>query len=340
MPLSASAAPAGSSAAQPAASSAAAAKPSGVVQAATVSVGFLRVVGDSPSVIATNRGYFKEVGLDVNLVAFDGGSKAIPALSAGQLDLTTGTADVNFFNAVGRDIKLRIVGDDGLIAPGHDFYGIAVRNQLVSSGRYKTAKDLKGMKVGVSSLTGALYYFLAVIAQKNGFTPKDYDITTIPFADSIVALKQGGLDAAVLVEPFAGRSETDGNAKVVLRALDVSPDVPGAHLMAAPQFLGRGDVPMRFFTGWLRGVRDYLTDYVNGKNRDQLVKLLQDNKINIVPDAQNPTMDPNGNAPVKPIRDLFDYFSGLGQIQGKVDFDSSFDQTAMGKAAAQLGPYK
>ncbi|HLG69691.1 MAG TPA: ABC transporter substrate-binding protein [Chloroflexota bacterium] len=327
---------------KPAASSAGASSSSATTQAATVSLGFLSVAGDAPSIISTQRGYFKDVGITVENVPFDGGSKAIPALAAGQLDLTTGTADVNFFNAVARNIPLRLAGDDGLIAPGHDFYGIAVRNELVSNGKYKTIKDLKNLKVGVSSLTGALYYFLVVIAQKNGWDPKDYNVTTITFADSIVALKQGSIDAAVLVEPFASRAETDGNSKVVVRTLDVSPDVPGAHLMVSPQFLqkGGGDVAVRFFTGWLRGVRDYLTDFVGGKNPDDVVKMLQANKINIVPTAQNPTYDPDGKLPVKPVQDLFTYFNGLGKIEGKVDFASTIDTSAMAKAAAQLGPYK
>jgi len=176
--------------------------------------------------------------------------------------------------------------------------------------------------------------------QKFGFTVKDVDVTPIAFAESLVALKQGGLDAALLVEPFASRSEIDADAKMVLRTLDISPDIPGAHVMISPQFQQKGDVAVRFFTGWLRGVRDYLTEYINGKNRDAMVKLMQDNKINVVPDAQNPTIDPDGKVPVKPIQDLFDYFNGLGQVQGRVDFGSMIDPSLVAKAAQQLGPYK
>ena len=307
---------------------------------ATVSTSFLRLVGDSPSVIGIQRGYFKEVGIQVDLQPFDGGSKAMPALSTGQIDMIAATADLNLFNAVARGIPLRVAADDGSFAPGHDFIGIAVRKAHLSSGRYKTGADLKGMKIGVSSLTGDLYYTIVKAGQKFGFTVKDVDVTPIAFAESLVALKQGGLDAALLVEPFASRSEIDADAKMVLRTLDISPDIPGAHVMISPQFQQKGDVAVRFFTGWLRGVRDYLTEYINGKNRDAMVKLMQDNKINVVPDAQNPTIDPDGKVPVKPIQDLFDYFNGLGQVQGRVDFGSMIDPSLVAKAAQQLGPYK
>ncbi|MBV9121613.1 MAG: ABC transporter substrate-binding protein [Chloroflexi bacterium] len=310
------------------------------MQAATISSAFLRLVGDAPNVIAQQRGYFKEVGIDFTLVPFDGGSKAMPSLSTGQIDILPATADVNFFNAVARGIQLRIGADDSTLAPGHDIYGMAVRKELVDSGRYKSPKDFKGMKVAVSSLTGSLYYIVALLAQKNGFTLKDMDISALAFADALVALKQGGIDAANLVEPFTSRSETEGFAKVTLRSLDISPDIPGAHLMMSPQFVQKGDVAVRFYTAWLRGLRDYLTEFVNGKNSDQMVKLLQANQIAIVPTAQNPTFDPDGKVPVKPVKDLFQFFKDLGQIQGNVDPDSTFDQSFVTKAAQQLGPYK
>jgi len=51
---------------------------------------------------------------------------------------------------VARNIGLRVVADKGSIRPGYGF-GLLVRKDHIASGRFKSYKDLKGMKIAVGT---------------------------------------------------------------------------------------------------------------------------------------------------------------------------------------------
>ena len=49
---------------------------------------------------------------------------------------------------IARGINMKIVADRASDPPGYGFNVLIVRKDLVTSGRYKTPADLKGMKFG------------------------------------------------------------------------------------------------------------------------------------------------------------------------------------------------
>src|SRR4029077_7835989 len=79
----------------------------------------------------------------------------IGPLGRGQLDVGAGTVAAGLYNAVESDIAMRAVADKGSVRPRYGFSGLRVRKDLVDSGRFKSFKDLKGMKIAVGTFGSA-----------------------------------------------------------------------------------------------------------------------------------------------------------------------------------------
>src|SRR6266481_9873346 len=72
-----------------------------------VAVGTGGSASDAPFYIAYDKGFFKDEGLDVDLIVLDSGAKVIAPLGTGELDVGSGALSVGFWNALVRGIKFR-----------------------------------------------------------------------------------------------------------------------------------------------------------------------------------------------------------------------------------------
>jgi NitT/TauT family transport system substrate-binding protein len=357
-PTSGSAAPAGGSAAAPASPGAPAAgsvpppAPPTAARAAatyqpdppldppqTVTVCTVHSVPDGVTLIALQRGYFEAEGLKVNLVPFALTSQALSSLGTNQLDVVVGGVNGALYNQIARGVDVRVVADGGSTAPGYDWQGIAVRQDLLDSGRYKAPGDLKGLKLNEVSLAGVSHYYVDLLLQQHGVGPNDLELAQLPYPDALAAFTTKGVDASALIEPYLSRAETVG-AKVVLRSLDISADVPGAAVLMSPGFIANRQASVRFLIGWLRGVRDYLRAFADPAARTQLIQFFQSNDIDADQRMQVPTFDPNGLPPARPFEAHLAYMEQTGVVTSPVRIDQVIDASLVREAAQKLGPYQ
>src|SRR5260370_18488781 len=112
-----------------------------------VAVGTGGSASDAPFYIAYDKGFFKDEGLDVDLIVLDSGAKVIAPLGTGELDVGSGALSVGFWNALVRGIKFRIVADRGHAQPGYLFQTVFMPKDLLDRARFKSPKDLKGMRM-------------------------------------------------------------------------------------------------------------------------------------------------------------------------------------------------
>jgi ABC-type nitrate/sulfonate/bicarbonate transport system substrate-binding protein len=80
----------------------------------TVKVGMLPAMANAAIHVAIDRGYLREEGLKVAVVMLGSGAELLPTMAAGQLDAGTTSPGAALFNAIGRDIPVRMVGDAAL----------------------------------------------------------------------------------------------------------------------------------------------------------------------------------------------------------------------------------
>src|SRR6266436_4135376 len=97
-----------------------------------------------PLTIAEQLGYFKDEGLNVNISDFAGGSQALRAVVGGSADVVSGAYE-HTLNMQPKGQYLQCFVQQGR-APQ-----IAIGIATARAKDYKSPKDLKGLKVGVSA---------------------------------------------------------------------------------------------------------------------------------------------------------------------------------------------
>jgi NitT/TauT family transport system substrate-binding protein len=162
-----------------------------------------------PLTICERLGYFKEQGLDVAINDFRGGSQSLMALVGGSVDVVTGAYEhIIRTQAKGQDIR-------AVIELGR-FPGIVVGVRKERTASYKSAADLKGMKIGVTAPGSSTNFFVMYMMSKAGLKPTDASYIGVGIGPSVVAaITKGEIDAVVNLDPMITKLERDGDIKVV-----------------------------------------------------------------------------------------------------------------------------
>jgi ABC-type nitrate/sulfonate/bicarbonate transport system substrate-binding protein len=105
--------------------------------AVTAKVGPIGIIPDSAVHISNQRGYFKEQGITIEVVPFTTSGQMVAPLATGELHVGFGALSAALFNAMQRDIPIRMASDAGRLPPGAGSTIFAVRKDLVDSGQYK-----------------------------------------------------------------------------------------------------------------------------------------------------------------------------------------------------------
>src|SRR5438093_13273389 len=105
----------------------------GRAQSETVKLGDLAAISNAAVYIAVEKGFFKEQGVITDITNFASAAKQVPALVAGELEVSVGSASAGLFNAVAQKAPVPIVADKGNAREGHGFARRAGRKDLVHS---------------------------------------------------------------------------------------------------------------------------------------------------------------------------------------------------------------
>ena len=192
-----------------------------------------------PLTIAERLGYFKDEGLDVEISDFDGGSKALQAVVGGSADVVSGAWE----NTIDQQPK-------GLQLQGFALQGrypmIVVAVAKAKAANYKSPKDLKGMKIGVSAPGSSTNRVVLHLLAKDGLKGEDVAIIGVGTSSGVIAaLTSGQVDAVSNLDPAMAMLESMGAVTVVAdtrtakgtEAVFGSADMPAAALYAPISFI-------------------------------------------------------------------------------------------------------
>jgi len=173
----------------------------------TIAVGGAEQFIYAPISLANQLGYFKDMGLTVEIANFSGGAKAAEALIGGSADMVVGFYD-HTIQTQPKGEKLQMV------CLYDNFPGIVLEVNSRSADKIKTAADLKGQTVGITSAGSSTQFLLNYYLTKNGVQPDQVSIVAIGTGStSIAAIQQGKVVAGMMVDPAATKVETIGDAK-------------------------------------------------------------------------------------------------------------------------------
>jgi NitT/TauT family transport system substrate-binding protein len=315
----------------------------------TVRVGIIGTISDAGLLIADRKGYFNQEGINAVFTAFDSAARMVAPLGAGQLDVGAGSASAGLYNAVARGIAIKIVADKGSTPPGYGFSKLLVRKDHLDSGRYRSLKDLKGMRVaGLAPGTGSMANLNAILL-KAGLHAVDIERVFMGYPQHVLALQNKAIDAALTAEPSATQAIRTGAAVAVLSDDETYPD----HQIAVVLYSGdfgqrRPEVARRFMRAYLKGVRDYNDALKDGRlagpHADEVIRILTE--ATEVKDAAlyraiTPSgCNPNGRVHVASLKRDLDYYRADKQIEGDVTVEQLVDHSYVDWAVKELGPYQ
>ncbi len=295
--------------------------------------------------IAMERGYFQEEGVEIEDVTFDTSAKSLPALASGQVDLVAGGPTSGLFNAVAQGIPVRIVLDQWTGYPGNEAGGVIVRKELMDSGQLQSPADLRGLRLAMTSKGHATQRVWATLLDEAGLTFDDVDTTELSYPNMNVALGNNAIDAAVSIEPYASQAIGAGFATRWKSWADVIPYDAVAVVMYSESFAeGNNEAAKRYAKAYVRGLRDYNDARTKGRDREEVIRILQENtplKDRAIYDQMPwPSNNPNGRVNAEAIAAAQDWFFENGYVQHKVDLAKVIDNQFADYAVAQLGPYQ
>lgn len=241
-------------------------------------------VGSSPTAssagiyLAQARGYFKELGLNVEITDFNNsGAPMTVLLSRGELDVGAGNISSGLFSAISQGQKFKIVADKGHLEKGKDYLSLLVRNEHIKSGRYKALKDLKGFKMGLTSLEGVSQEILTEkFLKKAGLELKDVTFVKVSYAEMNLALKSGALDATIQIEPFLTKAVLEGIATNVSGGSEAYPFQQSGAIFYSPKFSQTRRIEAnKFMLAYSKGIRDYNAAFLNNIGKKEVIQDLK-----------------------------------------------------------------
>ncbi len=204
----------------------------------------------APVWAAKDKGLFKKYGLDVEIIAMQGGTQLVQAMMGGSLD---------FAVMGGAYLTGAVKGADLVMVATHmDKFPYS----LIVKPSIKRAEDLKGTKLAISRFGSSSDAGLRVSLQRSGINP-DKDVTIVQVGgqtDRYAALKAGVVDGTVVIPPLSGAAQRSG-FNTIFNMTKLGIPYPQEGVVVSRQYIAnRRDTLLRFLKAYSEGVRDLKGD--------------------------------------------------------------------------------
>lgn len=232
---------------------------------APVKIGVLKLTSSAPVFIGVEKGFFREQGIEPELVYFQAAAPIATALAAGQLDVGATGLTAALYNIVLGGEKLWIVADKGREWPGYPLVAIVVQKDLWDGG-LRSVKDLRGKRIGVTQLGSTFHYHIGNILEKDGLTLADVKIVPLQAMPATMeALKGKQVDAILVPQPFPGAAEAQGFGRIMAWAGDLYPWQIAAIFYSGKLAADRARA-VAFMKGYVKASRYYFDAALVQKN--------------------------------------------------------------------------
>ncbi len=176
---------------------------------ATIAVGGKNLLYYLPLTVAEQKGFFKDEGLDLQIVDFAGGARALQAVVGGSADVVSGAFE-HTVNMQFKGQRMRAFVLQGR-APQ---IVLAVSTKTMAG--YKTVADLKGKKIGVTAPGSSTNVMVNFILAKAGLKPSDVSIIGVGAAQgAVAAMRAGQIDAISNLDPVITLLQRSGDIRIV-----------------------------------------------------------------------------------------------------------------------------
>jgi ABC-type nitrate/sulfonate/bicarbonate transport system substrate-binding protein len=198
-----------------------------------------------PLDVGMRKGIFASNGLEIESIAFAGDARMQQAAAADSIDILLGSGPAMAFIVKGAPIK----GVAGMAGPPL-LLAIVVRPDGP-----KTAADLKGKKVSVSTAGSLTYWLVSETARRHGWGPNGITIAPMgAMPGQIAALKRGDIDGTIMDIGNAFDLEKKGEARILVRFTDIKDFHIHVIFATDKAIAGKPEIVRNFLKGWFETI--------------------------------------------------------------------------------------
>lgn len=287
-----------------------------------VKVGVFPVSSSLPFFVALERGFFKQQGIDAEMVRLIGGPPNVSALITNQIDASAVLVTIEGMNAnlkkPGVAMYISINGQNAQ----YQMEQFVVRKGLT----VRTLADLKGKKLMSAPGPANVSMAKAVLAIA-GLKEGDYTIDQLDMGQHVNAMTAGTFDAGYTLEPNAAIMRKLGVATTLEAGLiakyilgDPKANAWAAGGVVSSDFIkNRPDVARRFAAAWALAIT-----FINsnpGEARKHLVKntFTPDDVVDTVPLVKFTNVADLTNTDRHEFQTFIDYSTRLGTLPERVE---------------------
>ena len=311
-------------------------------QETLVRIGIARGLGTATTMIAIEKGYFREQGIRVEVEELESAANVMSLLAQGALQIVEGGITVGYFNAIERGLPLSIVADRVSTPLNHK---LLIRADLADV--IKTPADLRGRAIASNGPGTVTTYEVGKILKSGGVGIKDVDIKILSFVQMGIGLANKAVDAALVIQPWASQYVEQGIAKVMADPDDYADPKPltiAVNLINMDWAAKDKDLVKRYFLAYQKAAYEYCQAYHGGGNRREVIDIIVRTGMETRPDVLNrfpwPARNPNGRINVPSLLDMQTYYLAEGLVTKELPVEKLLTNEFVDYATQKLGPFK
>ncbi len=276
-------------------------------------------------VIAQKQGYFKEEGINVELLSIRG-EIAIRTALAGEIDFFTNAGSA--LAAAVRNVPVTIV----TVFQDKPSWDLIVQPDI------KSVAQLRGKTIGVMSPEGSLAVVAREMLRKNGLDPtKDVNLVTMG-GDEVrfPALQTKSIQATLFNTAMSIKAQKDGFHKLA-NASEYANLIEGGLVTTRDKIKQNPERIFRFVRGALKGLHYYIA------KREAAIKYMMDGLrikdhelVSSIYDVQAPLILRDGFSDDKVLQSMIDSMKKTTKVQRDIKVTDVFDLSFVKKANDEL----
>jgi NitT/TauT family transport system substrate-binding protein len=224
-----------------------AAPPAGAAELLRVGKSVPEAFSFVPLDVGIRVGLFRKYGVEIEASALSGGAKLQQALAADSLDLGLGSGPE--MSAIQKGSPVKAVA---AMAGAPRLLALLVR----PDGSVKSLADLKGKKIGVTTVNSLTAWLVSELSRQQGFGPNGIDVTPLGATSAqFAALKTRQIDGLVADIATLLQAEANGDGKILFRFGDLVKDFHIHVIFATDKLIAtRGDAIRSFLEAWFETI--------------------------------------------------------------------------------------
>ncbi len=276
-------------------------------------------------VIAQKEGYFKEEGIQLELLSIRG-EIAIRTTLAGEVDFFTNAGSALAAAVRGVPVKLIAVFQD---KPGWD---------MIAQPDIKSIAQLRGKNVGIMSPEGSLAVVAREIFRKNGIDPtKDVNLVVMG-GDEVryPALQTKSIHATLFNTAMSIRAQKEGFTKLA-HAGDYANLIEGGLATSSERIKQNPEKIYRFVRAALKGLNFYVAKRESAiKYMMEGLRLKDRELVSAIYDIQSKLVRREGYSDDKVLQSMIDDMKRTTKVQRDIKVADIFDLSFAKKANEEL----